>query len=203
MTIQEARNRHVVTVYLIEQLTLGTTLAKVVLERVNLSLGGFRIAAPTPIDWSQPVDLEHSTDLTGDEEMGLAKIIKSFIRIQHCGVLLQDVNMGPDQLPDTESPARALVYRNEIYWSVAGAALAEIPDDTMLRKVVWHTSQFPLTAFFYRDEQPLTESTLTHADLERIATELIGVAVSVFDFRSFLIWWRDDLISFTTLIPEK
>jgi hypothetical protein len=191
--------------YMREQLTDGTTLAHLVLNRIDFSRGKFRIAMPGTVDQTPPFDFKSMRRLDGDEEMAVARVMKSFISDPNCVVLMQETQLEISDRFSTENwfltknwhENLALSYKNEPYWPVVGPELARISDEQMLT-VVRSASAYPFSAFFYVGTVP-TSKTLTDRDLERILTELVGVAVDALDSRSLLLWWREDLRPFPTV----
>ncbi|MGB8411765.1 MAG: hypothetical protein WCE23_02960 [Candidatus Binatus sp.] len=185
--------------YMREQLTDGTTIAHLVLNRIDLSRGKFRIAMPDIVDQNPPFDFKSDRRLDGDEEMAVARVIKSFISDPNCVVLMQETQIGKSDRFSTESwflekawqENLALNYKDELYWPVAGPEFARISDEEMLG-VVRSASAYPFSAFLYVGTVP-SSKTLTDRDLERILTKLVGVTVDAFDGRSFLLWWRDEV----------
>jgi hypothetical protein len=186
--------------YLREQLVDGTTLAHLVLNRIDFRSGKFRIAMPGTIDQTPPFDFKSSIlRPVGEGQMLFARVLKSFIGVPHCAVLMQETFEISDQFLREHGYEHLLAsYKEEIYWTLAGAQLANVPDDEMLA-LVRSPSTNPFSAFFYVGIVPLPK-TLTDSDLEQILGRLVAVAVDALDFESFLIWWRDELMPLPTLV---
>jgi hypothetical protein len=184
--------------YLRDQLIDGTTLAHLVLDRIDFRRGKFRIAMPDAIDQTPPFDFKSGIMRPdGDEEVLVARVLKSFIGDPHCAVLMQETQLEiSDRYTDRylrEHGYEHLLaaYKEEIYWAVAGEQLANVTDDKMLSLVKSTSPNF--SAFFYVGTMPPSK-TLTDSDLEQILKGLVAVAVDALDFESFLVWWRDDLV---------
>ncbi len=179
--------------YMREQLTDGTTLAHLVLNRIDFGRGKFRIAMPDSVDQSPPFDFKcENFSMNGDEEMVVARVIKSFISDPNCAVIMQETEKEISDPCLTEDDKNLLVsYKDELYWAVAGPQSARISDEEMLA-LIRGPSTDPFSAFFYVGTVP-TSKTLTEGDLERISAELVGIAVDALDFESFLLWWRDEV----------
>jgi hypothetical protein len=185
--------------YMREQLTDGTTLAHLVLNRIDFSRGKFRIAMPDSVDQTPPFDFKSDRRLDGDEEMAFALVVKSFIADPNCAALMQETQIRKSDpfsgyswyLAKIFQENLVLSYKDELYLPVAGPEFARISDEEMLG-VVRSASAYPFSAFLYVGTVPSSKK-LTDRDLERILTELVGVTVDAFDGRSFLLWWRDEV----------
>ena len=136
------------------------------------------------------------TRLGGDEEAIFARLIKSYIRHDRCGVILQDTETSVNYpyFAKLQYKRLAKTFDEEVYWSVAETKLADLSDDEM-GTVINYASFWPFSGFFYTDV-PLEKSALTNADFQSIMRQLVGIAVGAFDDRSYLVWWRDDLLPF-------
>jgi hypothetical protein len=201
MPIQLVRHVSQAEKYMKDKLSEGTTLARLVAERTDLSVGIFRLPMPEISDPSEPLDLESgNVHLARDEEESFARVIRAFISNPACALIMQDNEAKMSDPIMEKLPYRhlAVEYGAEVYWRVAGAGLAGVSDNEML-DVVNSTSYFPWTGFFYRDGVSPSIGELTDEDLEHVIRKLVGIAVSAFDYRSFLIWWRDDLCGFPTV----
>jgi hypothetical protein len=186
--------------YIRDQLIQGTTLAQLVLNQIDFSRGKVRIAMPANIDQTPPFNFKSgNTRLDGDEEMALARIVKSFIGDAKCSVLMQETQLEKTDRFFAERGYENLVvsYKEEVYWAVAGRELATIADDEMLT-LVRSASAYPFSAFFCVSVTPLLK-TLVDDDLKRVVTELVGIAVDAVDGGSFLLWWRDEITAFPTV----
>lgn len=183
--------------YAKEQFSHGTTLSKLVAGSTDLSRGHFRVAMPESKEQGQAFDLRWDTRLSGDEEATFARLIKSYLRNEQCYVILQDTGTSVNYPYFAKLPYRGLArtFGEEVYWSVADAKLADLSDDEM-GTLINYASFWPFSAFFYIDGISATKGELHEADLELIVKQLVGVAVGAFDDRSYLVWWRDDLLPF-------
>lgn len=184
--------------YVAEQLSEGTTLARTILNSVDLSRGKYRVAMPASIDQGEPLDFRFETlRLAHDEEAAFARLIRCFIRHPRCALLMEDREAKMSDPVMETLPLRnlAIPYHQELYWRVSGSQLANLPDNEML-DVVNTTSYFPWVGFFYIDGVSRSKDALSDADLDHVVKNLVGIGISAFDSRSFMIWWRDDLWSF-------
>ena len=199
MAIQVVTNTARAESYMRDVLAQGTTLARLVLNRVDFRLGTFRLPMPETIDQKQGLDLRSgNVRLAKDEEAAFAAVIRSFIRAGNAAVLMQELEASMSELSSGKLLAYrhlAVPYNDEVYWRVSGADLAMMSDDEMLN-VMNNASYLPWTGFFYFDGISRTKRLISDMDLESVMTNLVGVAVSAFDYRSFLVWWRDDLVPF-------
>jgi hypothetical protein len=183
--------------YVKEQLLLGTTLANLAAQSIDLSRGSYRVAMPVTKAQGVEFDLRWETfRLAGDEENCFARLIKSFICNEECNVILQDTETSTSYPYFGKLPYRklALPYAEEVYWNVADAKLANLSDEEMSR-LINHASFWPFSVFFYTDGIS-AKGELQNADLQLIVKHLVGLAVGAFDDRSYLVWWRDDLRPF-------
>ncbi len=138
--------------------------------------------------------------MAGDEELAVARVIKSFLSDPDSVVLMQETQL---QIADRFSTLVSykdvqwnllVSYKDELYWAVAGPELATLSDEQMFT-LLKSPSTNPFSAFFYLGTVPPSK-TLTDGDLDQILTRLVGIAVDALDFESFLLWWREDLRPF-------
>ena len=184
--------------YLLDQLSQGTTLSRLVRESVDFSLGRIRVAIPPGMKASEDLDFRYETfPLRQTGENDFARLLKSFISTEECDVILQDtqISMSDPGIADLPWGKLAIPYRKEVYWNVADAELANLSDEEM-SGLISHASFWPFSAFFYIDQSSQPKDELNDADLQFIVKQLVGVAVGAFDDRSYLVWWRDDLRPF-------
>lgn len=184
--------------YVKDQLSQGTTLAKLVAQSIDLSRGRYRVAMPESREQGKEFNLKWETfRLAGDEEDTFARLIKSFICNEECDVILQDTGTSVSYPYFAKLPYRnlAMTYAEEVYWNVSDAQLADLSDDAM-GNVINHASFWPFSAFFFVDGISKGKAELEDTDLQLIVKQLVGVAVGAFDDRSYLVWWRDDLRPF-------
>jgi hypothetical protein len=204
MAIQEIRRSSSAQEYMVDELSAGTTLAKLVLKGIDFTRGRFRVAMPATVEQDRGLDFQQSLRLDRDEEITLARMIKCFIRDSKAAVLLQDTqkSISDPGLAHLNNKELMIPFEAEFYWTIAGRGLSEIPDTKML-EIVYSASYYPFSAFFYFDDVTIGRQSLQPDDLAHIVTNLVGIAVGVFDDRSFLIWWRDDLYPFPTVPAES
>lgn len=185
------------TKYMMAELADGTTLARLALQTIDFSKGCFRVAVPKELDENQALDFRYYFHLDGDEPTALARLVKAFIIDPDHAVLVQDYCASPSDswLRECEYRQLVRVCNNEVYWAVEGAELARVSDDEML-KIVNMGSVYPFSCFFHLRSSCGEETGSAVPDLNRVAQSLFGVAVEAFDARSFLFWWRDDLMPF-------
>jgi hypothetical protein len=184
--------------YVKGELSGGTTLAKLVASSIDLSRGRYRVAMPETQDQLKEFNLRWETfRLTGDEEVLFGRVIKTFVRIPECAVILQDTlkSISDAYMPDMPYRALAIPYQKEVYWTVTGSEMAELSDDAM-GDLINHASFWPFSAFFYIEGISRAKSELNDGDLQLIVNRLVGLAVGAFDDRSYLVWWRDDVRPF-------
>ncbi len=183
--------------YMRGELADGTTLAHLVLERTAFSKGRFRVAIPKRLDGRQAAEFRQETfHVDGDEPIALARLIKAFIGAPGHAVMIQDTqaSLSDPWLSRCEYRELAKAYDGEVYWAVEGEALARVSDEEML-SVINCASFYPFSCFFYISSSGGSEE-FTASELDRVAERLVGIAVGAFDERSFLMWWRDDLVPF-------
>ncbi len=198
MAIQVIRDVSRAQRYMLDKLAQGTSLARLIIKKNDFSRGTFRLPMAEAIHQGQPLDFgSGNLSLAKDEEKTFARVVRSFIGRPGSALLMQDTEarMSDPVMERLAYRHLAVEYGEEVYWRVAGVDLAELSDDQML-DVIHSTSYFAWTGFFYSDGISRTIGELDEADVEHVATHLIGVAVGALDYRSFLIWWRDDLCPF-------
>jgi hypothetical protein len=185
--------------YLLDQLSRGTTLSRLVQGSVDFPRGRIRVAMPEGRKVTQALDFRFETFPLGQTgESDFARLVRSFIGDPKNSILLQDTelsNSDPEFSTNLPYASLAVSYQNEVYWAVSGKKLAQLSDDETL-DVINHASFWPFSAFFYVDGISKTKVELDDADLQLIVKQLVGVAVGAFDDRSYLVWWRDDLRPF-------
>ncbi len=182
--------------YLVEQLREGTTLAKLALKKLDLSLGRFWAGFPADVD-QLTIDFHHSLRGLQEEELLFARAVRAFVHS----------NGGVGFIADTESksaieiPASCpykhcmLTYGDEVYWTIR-PFLSELDIVKLLHAPLL---PYPLVVFLSLSKVSGNGSELHYPDLVEVLRGLIGLAVAAFDTDSFLVWWRDDLISFPSL----
>ncbi len=182
--------------YLCRELSDGTTLAHEVLKAIDFDSGTFRVAAPAGWNATSPADFRYEIHLQGDEQIATARVVKKFLSAGG-NVLLQDTQASPSDQWLRTFEYRSLVstYASEIYWTLVGPGLAAVPDEEMV-SIMHSASFYPFSAFFSTAAKCQNKSHLEDQDLDCVVRTLVGIAVGAFDERSFLIWWRDDLVQF-------
>lgn len=183
--------------YFVEQLREGTRLARLVLEKIDLSRGRFRVGIPDHVDQSK-IDFRFSIPGLREEERAFAKLIKKFIENTGGTALVED-NESVDFYSDlTREPYAGYLmrYGREVYWRIDDSILS-VPDIVQLL----HSPilPYPLCIFLHLAESVGKKSEMYDADLEQIIVGLVGVAVGAFDTESYLLWWRDDVLPFSTV----
>lgn len=185
--------------YVRDELADGTTLAKLVLESIDLARGRFRVAMPHWVVQTGPrFNLKYELfRLDGNEETAFGRVVKAFVAEPDSAVILQDTMRSMSDPCMTGAPNRALAvsYGQEVYWMIAGAVIARLSDDEIW-DLINEASFWPFSAFFFRGGVPPGEDGLQDSDLHRIVEQLVGLAVGAFDDRSYLVWWRDDQCPF-------
>lgn len=185
--------------YLSRHLAEGTTLARLISDQIDFSLGIFRVIIPESADTDLSLDFSSGNSrLSGDEEVSFACLIRSFTSDPGCALLIQDneftiseLSVG-QQLPYGHL---AVSYNTEVYWAVSKSVLNELTDDQIL-DIVHNASYFPWLGFFYLNGLNTDVNRLSDHFIKHFGRRIIGIAVGAFDYRSFLIWWRDDLVPF-------
>jgi hypothetical protein len=179
--------------HLLYQLRDGTTLSRVVAARQDLTRGTMFVALPSTINPDDVTNFQWS--LSGVMSRLSINLLQSmftqFLRDAHCELLFQDTMSRPSDPPSTAYPpdrSQMIVYGEEVYWKLKGLPVDE--------KLIYG-SLYPYAAFFHTwttnsDAPP----NLTYEDLQRIAHEVVGIAVDAFDADSFVVWWREDLYPF-------
>jgi hypothetical protein len=197
MGMQEMENQAKATEYLVEQLALGTTLARLVLQGTDLSLGKYRAGIPKGVDQAQ-INFHSSLKGLRGEDRVFARIIKRFIEEAGGSALVADTETRKSQgdLSGYPYADRMLTYDDEVYWRIAGAHLSE---DDIMNLFGAPVLPYPLCIFLHMAKSFETKSDLSNADLDQVLRRLVGVAVAAFDTDSFLLWWRDDLVPFSSV----
>jgi hypothetical protein len=182
--------------YLLDQLSRGTALSRLVKESVDFSRGRIRVAMPAGRRVTQDLDFRSETFPLGQSgENDFARVVRSFIGDPKNAILLQDTELSisdPEFSTNLPYASLAVSYQNEVYWAVSGEELAQLSDDA-IGDIINHASFWPFSAFFYADGTCTKKTELTDADLQLIVKKLVGVAVGAFDDRSYLVWWREDV----------
>lgn len=182
------------------ELREGTSLARLALQTIDLSRGTFRLPIPEALAQDDSFELSSgNVRLNGDEEEDFSRVVRTFVSTPGCALIMQDDESKPSDPGLRELPYYrfAVAYGTEVYWRVAGTELGALSVGQIL-DVVYSASHFPWTGFFYRNGISSEAGELTSQDLEHVVTNLVGIAVSALDYRSYLIWWRDDLQPFPT-----
>ena len=197
MSIQKIDNLAGALTYLREELSKGSSLAKLVLRTVDFGQGTFFAGLPANGDQSR-LNFRSSLPGLAREHIALAHMIKIFIDKPHCTALLEDPMPMTSNLQniDPKYRVRARTFNGELYWSISGPST---PEDEVYALLGQPILPYPASVFFYCGailEQP---PKLRELDLKNIANTLVGIAVHAFDSRSFLIWWREDKHPFPQL----
>ncbi len=197
MSMQEILNVSKAREYLAEQLAEGTTLARLVLRRTDFSQGRYRAGMPEGVDQAE-INFHWSLRGLRGEDRVFARIIKRFIEEAGGVAQVADTETRNSQ-GDLESYAyrhRMVTYGDEVYWRIGGAGLSE---DDIVNLLGAPVLPYPLCVFLHLANCADTKGELNDADLEQIVRRLVGVAVAAFDTDSFLLWWRDDLVPFSSV----
>jgi hypothetical protein len=195
MPIQAVTNPSNAQRYMLTQLRGGTTLAKLVAERVDFSEGRFWFGLSHIVDQATVDFGSGNIKLTRHEGLFLAQLIRLFISQQGYAVFLQETQMKPSELKGFDLEKLAVLFGEEIYWRIATPEMSVLSDEEML-KIVHSASLYPFSAFFSTTAVPNRGTQLTLKDLEEIANSVLAVAVGAFDEGSFLIWWRESVRPF-------
>lgn len=185
--------------YLRSQLADGTTLAHLVLNRCDLSRGKFRISMPEHVNQLPLFDFGSRSavlHLDGDEQILVARVVKSFLKDTHCGVLMQETQVRTSDRFFKGKENLVCIYQDELYWPI-GPTNGDLSDAQMLRMLNM-SSTYPFSAFFYVNRLSSPRK-LVVADLEKVLAGIVGVAVDALDADSYLLWWRDDLRAFPSI----
>lgn len=192
--------------YLIGELADGTSLAKLILERVDFHDGAFFMIVPKRIDPDHLQDLtDPDTDPTRYTEFRdeifrvhfnaariLASIVRAFAITPTYQLLGQDTLMTLDDVesyhPELLSSAGKewVSYENEIY-SFARGESSEDEIETAINAA----SMWPSAVFLCRGAAPPGASKLQYGDLEIAVANLAAVAVGANHEDTILLWWRD------------
>jgi hypothetical protein len=184
--------------HLLACLAQGTTLARMTAQSVDFSRGRFVVVAPKAALQHHPVDFRSSNQrLNRDEDILFARFVRGYLSDPDCAVLLQDLEARlTDPFMDKIAQRHlAIEYHDELYWRVNSDTLATKSDEDAL-KILNLASPFPFTAFLYVDGLSKEKSKLSDADLLHVVDNLVALVVSVFDFDSYLIWWKDEIRPF-------
>jgi hypothetical protein len=190
MNIKKIDNSPQALAHLRKELSEGEALAKLVLLKIDFTLGEFLAEVPNNIDQSQ-LDFRWSNPTLSGGQMTFVKVIKSFVSDPNCAVIIED----PDAFPveeDSLHGTRAANYKDETYWIVSGSDLSE----SDIFDVVDQPFPHPSSVFLSIVGTWKLKRQLNDSDLEHVVDTLVGVAVRAFDGDSFLIWWRKGLYPF-------
>ncbi len=197
MSMQEILHVAKAREYLAEQLAQGTTLARRVLQRTDFSQGRYRAGMPDGVDQAE-INFHWSIRGRRGEERAFARIMKTFIEEVGGAGLVADTETRNSQedLDGYPYRDRMVTYGDEVHWRIAGAGLSE---DDIMNLLGAPVLPYPLCVFLHLANSADTKTDLSHAHLRQIVRRLIGVAVAAFDTDSFLLWWRDDLVPFSSV----
>jgi hypothetical protein len=192
--------------YLIGELAEGTSLAKLILERVDFHDGAFFMIVPKRIDPDHLQDLtDPDTDPTRYTEFRdeifqvhfkaariLASIVRAFAIAPSYQLLGQDTLMTLEDVksyhPELLSSAGKewVGYENEIYSFARGDSTGD-----EIETAINSASPWPSAVFLCRGAAPPGASKLQYRDLEIAVANLAAVAVGANHQDTFLLWWRD------------
>jgi hypothetical protein len=190
--------------YLIGELADGTSLAKLILERVDFHDGAFFMIVPKRIDPDHLQDLTSAdTDPTGYNEFQaeifrvhfaasriLASIVQAAAITPSYQLLGQDTLMTIDDVESYDpelfnSAGKEWVsYEKEIYSFARGDSSVEEIETAIKTASLW-----PRALFLCRGAVPSGASKLQYRDLENAVANIAGVAVGANHEDTFLIWW--------------
>ncbi len=185
--------------YLSRHLAEGTTLARLIKAQIDFGLGVFRVIVPESTDMDLSLDFSSGNfHLSGYEEIFFAQLIRSFLRNTGCALLIQDNEFNISELSiGQQLPYRhlAISYKEEVYWRLSKSMLNGLTDDQIL-DIVHSASYYPWIGFFYICSSNTECNRLSDDFINHFGQRVIGIAAGAFDYRSFLIWWRDDVRPF-------
>lgn len=195
MVVLEKEDASAAAKHMLDRLAEGSTLAHLTVKFIDLTRGSFVVIAPESATHSHRIDFQSSNHaLRGDEEIRFARLLKLFIRDPDCAVVLQELHatLSDPWMKDFSYRHLAIQCGSELYWRVSGKDLSSLSDES-IEEVIDAASPFPFTAFFYVDGISLNKAELETVDLRHVVDKIVAIAVSAFDYRSYLIWWNEEL----------
>jgi hypothetical protein len=185
MSMQQIVDIDKAVAFLRQELSEGTTLAKLVLDRIDFSQGRYFAWTPSTTDQTKISDFRWSVRLSPDaEQRDFARFVKAFTRNSNRAVIIQDI-VSDNIYEDDEFRHLAIRYNGELYWRIEG----DLSEDDILLLIRGPVLPYPWTGFFYSRDSLGLKAQLKDADLHDIVRNLFGVAVGAFDADSFLMWW--------------
>lgn len=184
--------------YVRGELSVGTTLARKIVKSIDFASGKFRVFTPDGFDINNLVDFRYQTfHLEGDEPIALARAAKHFLRVEGHAILIQDTqaSISDPWLESCEHRNLVRTYDSEIYWTLVGQEFGDASEKEMMR-ILNCASFWPFSAFFCASGVERDKPQIDDSDLDCAVESLVGIAVGAFDERSFLVWWRDDIMPF-------
>src|ERR1700686_4631115 len=124
MPIQRVANPEVARRYLLDELSVGTTLAKLVASRIDFAGGQYLFDLSQVLDQSALDFRSGNLRFQKNEATAFAQLVKTFIANPQCAVLLQETMMEASELAGFEYAPLAVFHGAEIYWRIIGAQMA-------------------------------------------------------------------------------
>src|SRR5215813_6164251 len=128
--------------YIRQELKNGTSLAHVVLRRVDFLAGRFRVAIPETLDEKDSREYRHHVSGVGnDGEYALAHTIKSFLTNTSSETLLQDTQFSASDVRNSSFVNSAdcfslgqlaVCFGEEVYWLLTGSRLSGVSDSEIV-----------------------------------------------------------------------
>jgi hypothetical protein len=177
-------------IYFLDQLSQGTTLSKLVRERVDLNSGTFFAALPEEWEPGQVPDfwIGGLWSAYASQEAP-PEFVRNVLRDPQSAVLFQDTmsRISDPYLENIPNKQDIITYGAEVYWYVDDRSFAADQSE----KIAWAGSPYPSAAFFFKVAWPLARREMTDDDLRHVIETLMAIMVGAWDEESFILWWRD------------
>ncbi len=178
--------------YLLEQL-YESRVARKIRAHLDAARGSFFALLPEGLEpqrvkhWADPM---REVGYPQNPRALLYNIVGRFLRDPKSRVLGQEPDRPPEW-PADYSTKNLVRHHDELGWELRGPSITESEIEDSLRGV----SSLPYVLYFYRSDSPKRNS-LDDRAVDEISENLVGLAVGALNEKTFLMWWRTDLMPF-------